>query len=108
MLAVLWLLLALLPLRGWTAAVMHLPTADAAMASAMPCHASAEDDAHAPHVAPAGEAMTCTLCDLCHGVVAWTAPATAAPAPLAEAPPSAGLPSALQVVAKPLYRPPRD
>jgi len=60
-LVLLWLMLALLPLRGWANLAMHLPApAQAAVASA-PCHgdaAQAKADA---------AAKTCTLCDLCHG-----------------------------------------
>jgi hypothetical protein len=70
---VLWLLLALLPLRSWAGAVMHLPgtAADAADAVqvGMPCHGE-HGAASAPHdaVAPDGVAdKACALCDLCHG-----------------------------------------
>ena len=56
--ALLYLLLALLPLRGWSAVVMHLPGAPAAATA--PCHAGearADGDVATP----------CVLCDLCHG-----------------------------------------
>lgn len=65
-------LLALLPLRGWAEAVMHLgPQASPSAASerhAMPCHGAVVADAEALHAAQAGgEASTaCSLCTLCH------------------------------------------
>jgi hypothetical protein len=72
---VLWLLLALLPLRGWAGAVMHLPGSTPgapAEQAAMPCHGdhgadaarSGTDGASDSWVATEG---SCTLCDLCHG-----------------------------------------
>ena len=70
-LLVAWLVLALLPLRGWANVVMHLP---APHATAAGCHdGAAAATAHAGHhaQAPPGEAAphasSCTLCDLCHG-----------------------------------------
>jgi hypothetical protein len=70
---VLWLLLALLPLRGWAGAAMHLPgaAADAAAAVqvAMPCHGE-HGSAPAQHDAAAPDGVAdkvCALCDLCHG-----------------------------------------
>jgi hypothetical protein len=63
----LWLLLALLPMRGWANGWMHLATADGSVAEAvaMPCHGDAAPaDSGDSLPAPAG----CTLCDLCHGV----------------------------------------
>lgn len=63
----LWLLLALLPLRGWANGWMHLATANESVAEAvaMPCHGEPASDAGVDaSPAPAG----CTLCDLCHGM----------------------------------------
>lgn len=63
----LWLLLALLPLRGWANGWMHLATTTdtVAEAVAMPCHGEAAPaDASEASAGPAG----CTLCDLCHGI----------------------------------------
>lgn len=60
-LLVLWLLLALLPLRGWAHVAMHLPdTQTPAMA---PCHGveAATDASGAP--------LPCTLSDVCHGAM---------------------------------------
>jgi len=61
-------LLALLPLRGWAEATMHLaaPTAlsSADEAPMPPCHAAmAEQDGTTPDEAASG----CSLCSLCHG-----------------------------------------
>jgi hypothetical protein len=96
----LWLMLALLPLRGWANLTMHLPATDTPVMA--PCHGEASPAA----ADPAGEA--CTLCDVCHGAVllavdlappghdrrAQTLPA-AAPQPAPAAEPDA------------LFRPPR-
>ncbi len=62
-LVLLWLLLALLPLRGWANLTMHLP-AQAAPAVA-PCHGVEGQFA----AQPADAATACTLCDVCHGAV---------------------------------------
>jgi len=61
-LIVLWLLLALLPLRGWAHLSMHLPApADSSVVT--PCHgAEAAAD-------PSDTAQHCTLCDICHGAM---------------------------------------
>lgn len=103
--ALLSLLIALLPLRGWAWAVMPVavPTApvlaaeagleiDAAhqaQASEMPCHghAASPSESAQPSSGPTKVAHTCSLCDLCHaGVIApptWSwapdAPPLAAP-----------------------------
>lgn len=63
----LWLLLALLPLRGWANGWMHLATTTQTVAEAvaMPCHGEpAPSDGADASTAPAG----CILCDLCHGL----------------------------------------
>lgn len=66
----LWLLLALLPLRGWANLTMHLPApGSAAMA---PCHGA--ETVAADQVADAADAAQgCTLCDVCHGGMLLTA-----------------------------------
>lgn len=104
---VLWLLLALLPLRGWAGTLMHLPAPETAAASvAMPCHGEvAGDEADASPTS--ADASTCSLCDLCHGVAALPASAPAPEGPFGETPPATGSPAPLQVVPAPLYRPPR-
>jgi hypothetical protein len=62
-LVLLWLLLALLPLRGWANLTMHLPSQDASIT--VPCH-----DVDGQSTAePADAAASCTLCDVCHGAV---------------------------------------
>jgi hypothetical protein len=90
--ALLTLLMALLPLRGWAWAVMpvsvpgsvgptqvmahsaHVPAASAAEVSdALTCHAQlgGTDAADTPSDDGFGQGHTCSLCDLCHaGVIA--------------------------------------
>jgi hypothetical protein len=106
-LCLLWLMLALLPLRGWAVATMALPSAApvaveqraehqvdqdvertgkagmSVMPSVMPCHETvgsvggSEDGSSAK--------LACTLCDLCHSAATvHTAPELAA-APLPDA-----------------------
>jgi hypothetical protein len=96
-------LLALLPLRGWAEATMHLP-APAAQSAAdeapmPPCHAAmAQHDGATPDDSTSG----CSLCSLCHGTAlclgeagltheaaASTAPAAA---PQGHGPPALPLP----------------
>lgn len=72
---IVWLMLAMLPLRGWAVSTMEMPTAVADSAGVervvtidtherSPCHDAALDDG-------AGAAShTCGLCDLCHNAVA--------------------------------------
>jgi hypothetical protein len=103
-LLLLWLLLALLPLRGWANLTMHLPTQGSA--SAAPCHGVEMAAAHAA-ADTADAAPSCTLCDVCHGVMLPAAEMaqgsdrcaqplpTARPAPAAAAEPDT------------LFRPPR-
>jgi len=87
--ALLTLLIALLPLRGWAWAVMPVATPSTSAVSAavdhgvdartqtppaeMPCHGhgASPDEAPEPSPSPAKVAHTCSLCDLCHaGVIA--------------------------------------
>jgi hypothetical protein len=75
-LCLIWLLLALLPLRGWAVATMAAPSVTAmaavqradgagpALVSVMPCHEAPVGNGDA---SSAGQA--CTLCDLCHNLV---------------------------------------
>lgn len=78
---IVWLMLALLPLRGLAASVMQ-PVAMAVTAGSPAEHSAAADAlAHPCHDAPAADdaptaAHACHLCDLCHSAVA-TAPARA-------------------------------
>ncbi len=63
-----WLLLALLPLRGWANLMMH-PLEQAPATVEAPCHGtSAAEPGHAG--ADKALAANCALCDLCHGVMA--------------------------------------
>ena len=111
-----WLLLALLPLRGWANLAMHLPPAGAAETAA-PCHGagapapSAHGDTHdhAQHHTDGGAhaATACVLCDLCHGALLLPAFATPGAAPPAAAWAAAlPVPVAAAEPATPL-RPPR-
>jgi hypothetical protein len=99
--AVLWLLLALLPLRAWAGVTMHLPKP----AAAAPCHA--EMEAGADEVAAGSTA--CSLCSICHG---GALPATAAALPVQQA--AAQLVAAVRHRAPPqrdpdaLFKPPRS
>ena len=65
-LAVLWLLVALLPLRGWANLTMHLPAQGPATVA--PCHGMAAAAADASAESP-DAAQPCSLCDVCHGVM---------------------------------------
>ena len=95
-----WLMLALLPLRGWANLVMHLPAPSAPAVA--PCHGDAAQ-------AKADSAVkTCSLCALCHGSLL----PQAALAPLAEDRHAQALPLALGTAAPDaepdgLFRPPR-
>lgn len=84
--ALLWIAIALLPVRGLATALMPamaLPAAQAATLAetptSMPCHgsmadASAADQPAEPAAAPVGDCPTCALCVLCHGSVAQASP----------------------------------
>ena len=120
--ALLWIAMALLPLRALAAAVMPAATAGVASAAvesaahdvlqAVPCHGasalvSADADADAG-TAPAETTHTCSLCDLCHSSVVTAQPPVLALAELPAALPRAAAPSALEPRAPDgLFRPPR-
>ena len=84
---ILWLMLALLPLRGWAVATMQTP---GAVDSAVPYQASAaapEAQVRAPchdgaHHDASSSGHACSLCDLCHSAAA-AAPLFALPGALA-------------------------
>jgi hypothetical protein len=111
----LWLVIALLPIRAMASAVMPvmmmagLPSSDVSAPAekiVMPCHAAmadAADDAAATDMN-----HTCSLCDLCHGSVA-AAPQAAVPAPTAHEPqPQGVVPADIEPRAPDsLFRPPR-
>lgn len=88
---ILWLMLALLPLRSWAAASMSMPIGDAAPAamvavdtapaSELPCHDMAGD-------AIAGS--VCQACDWCHAAIVLPAEWALAADDLPAAPPRVG------------------
>ena len=77
-LIVLWILLALLPLRGWASVSMQAEMATNALvtASDTPHHASAPCHEAAPASADDNASGTghasCSMCDLCHSVALAT------------------------------------
>jgi hypothetical protein len=96
----LWLLLALLPLRGWAHLSMHLPAADASVIA--PCHgeAAAAD--------PATPDQPCTLCDICHGaMLPWADSAASGRDRRAQPLPAAAPQAAPAAEPDALFRPPR-
>lgn len=110
---IVWLMLAMLPLRGWAVATMEMPTAVADGAGfefsspinthdRAPCHDAAADDDQG------ATAHTCGLCDLCHNAVAAAAvfDASAPTAPEALPPPGAARDTGRQAIGG-LERPPR-
>jgi hypothetical protein len=98
-------MLALLPLRGWAEATMHLPAPAAPAAHAAadeapmpPCHAAMAHEGDTPDESAFG----CSLCSLCHGTalclgeagITHEAAASTAPAaaPQGHGPPALPLP----------------
>lgn len=115
--ALLWIAIALLPLRGLAASLMPAmvqPTAPVAAAlDEMPCHGAVTDDGtagehHSQPAAAVGDCPTCSLCALCHASVAQ-APQVSLDLPALPAlPPAAAPPSAIEPRAPDgLFRPPR-
>lgn len=112
--ALLWIAIALLPVRGFAAVLMPMVMSDMPAtvasapahdkASAMPCHDATADQSSAP----VSNSHTCSLCDLCHGTVAqFEQPSVILPA-THEAQPEAAVPPALEPRAPDsLFRPPR-
>ena len=86
-LLILWLMLALLPLRGWAAASMTVPSA-AAEASVQMTQVADNSARAAPscHGAPSDSSPStghaCNLCDLCHGAAVHMADPIAVSSPL--------------------------
>lgn len=106
--AVLWLAIALLPLRvvaaGWMSPGMATAPVASVAADAMPCHGAPADEADSAtpmhHV--------CNLCDLCHaGVTVAPEPPALALSPAVQEP--ATMPSSPhgRVAPDGLFRPPR-
>jgi cytochrome c553 len=112
--ALLWIVIALLPVRGLASVMMpmvmsSMPATVASApvddtAAAMPCHGATADQSSTP----AGSSHTCSLCDLCHGAVAQvTQPSVSLPV-MHEAQPEAAAPPVLEPRAPDsLFRPPR-
>ncbi len=89
---ILWLMMALLPLRGWAVGVMGLPTAPAVVAQALASEAASAPAAaaHPPcHEAatPAAALGTCQSCDWCHATLALPTSLPVATLDLPVAPP---------------------
>ncbi|MDH4290591.1 MAG: hypothetical protein OEV65_17770 [Aquincola sp.] len=116
--AVLWIAVAMMPLRSLAAAVMppamlDMPVVVAETAGhdgghVAPCHGSASD-AEAAASEPSGDTShTCSLCDLCHSNVTAAAPLILGLAELHEVPPRARPPSVIEPSAPDgVFRPPR-
>jgi hypothetical protein len=112
--ALVWIAIALLPVRGFAAVMMPMVMAGTApttvsapadnAATAMPCHSASQEASDAT----ADAHHTCSLCDLCHSsVAAATAPVMALCGPH-EAHPLSASPPALEPRAPDgLFRPPR-
>lgn len=114
------LLLALLPLRGWTAAGMAFSAPLSGLhaqaeAAAMPCHADASaggpsDETDEPaHDTRAGQSShLCVSCDLCHAALATVAAGSATPGQVpGEGPPVGSSRDTGRLLAGCLERPPR-
>jgi len=112
--ALLWIAIALLPVRGWAAAVMPMPLDDITSAlagttvddaaTAMPCHGAAADHDGASD----NGSHACSLCDLCHGTVAQVAAPSVTVASTHESLPVAAPPRAIEPRSPDrLFRPPR-
>jgi hypothetical protein len=108
----LWVALALLPLRGLAGALMPVVVGGgnapvtATEVAAMPCHGVAADDSAAAQ--DAGATHGCSMCDLCHGsAMRSAAPATLPAAPHEPLPRSAALTPIELRALDGLYRPPR-
>jgi hypothetical protein len=120
--ALLWLAIALLPVRGWAVTLMPLAMGSPASAAAtmaaepaesttathaMPCHGAMSADAATDDGLTA--TPTCSLCDLCHATVVQAPPPPTLPAVPDDALPSA-VASAPVTSQQPdgLFRPPRS
>jgi len=109
----LWLAIALLPIRGWAAAVMPAAGTGAMPVAAQADHSEPHDAAlpcHDAHDEPTGASgHTCSLCDVCHSaVVAMTGPAPALPVLPAARPRSGPAPGIERAVQSGPERPPRN
>ena len=98
-LVLLWLMLALLPLRGWANLTMHLPATDTPVMA--PCHGT---EAAADAV---GTSQPCTLCDVCHGAMLPASHAPQLKDPQTQPQPVAAPMAAAAAEPDALFRPPR-
>jgi cytochrome c5 len=120
----LWLAIALLPVRGWAATLMPLAMgapakafvattgeqaqqASSAAAQAMPCHGTTTSED--PSVDGTVTTTTCSLCDLCHSTMVQAPTPPALPGSPDAAPPRATASSPF-ASRQPdgLFRPPRS
>ena len=110
--ALLWLAIALLPLRGFAAALMPVAMVDAPIttatdaheAAALPCHGMASDS----QAAAESGTHTCSLCDLCHASMVHAVSASVSLADLPESTPPSSATAAVEPAAPDsLFRPPR-
>lgn len=107
----LWLMLALLPLRGWAFAAMTMPAAGpvevaaATQSLSPPCHEQAS-----PHGDASGDTgHRCALCVICHSAVAPAAAlALTAAAPIPAALPMWRADRRADAERQALFKPPRD
>lgn len=122
--ALLWLAIALLPVRGWAVTLMPLamgapsqahaamatepvPQATPAAAQAMPCHGAMTPEATSDDGVVT--TPTCSLCDLCHSTVAQAPAPPALPAAPDDAlPPAAASSPVASQQSDGLFRPPRS
>lgn len=102
-----WLLLALLPLRGWAGVTMHVPAASSGQQAALvaPCHG----ETHAAAAVDAADKTpkACALCDLCHAAALPAASMRTGGERLAQAPPDATPRATVATEPDALFRPPR-
>jgi hypothetical protein len=113
--ALLWIAIALLPLRGlaasWMPVAMSGPATVAGalvngLAAAMPCHGGAVDARAAP--SDDASAPDCSMCELCHASALASESAGLAWSGTPDSPPRAGLDRAPEPRAPDsLFRPPR-
>lgn len=119
---IVWMVVALLPMRGWAFAAMPTvpgtggpvavfapaahPEAHEAAADSMPCHGVEATESR--HGGTADADGTCALCQICHAAFAAAPSVPACEPPLAQraAPPSHDAP-APDAERRSLFRPPR-
>ena len=109
---ILWLMLALLPLRGWAFAAMAIPAvgqppdASAAASALPPCHEQL--GSRGDHEQAEGSGHNCTLCEICHGAAVPAALlAVAAPLRVTAIAPDWRTPVPADAERQALFKPPR-